>query len=94
MAITIEAGRDAQILVNSLERELKLIEHSIAKSKEKLKGLEKKAKMSSKEFYKKFEEGETGDSQETMLWASEYEALKFLEEDKQAVQRMLKVCKG
>jgi hypothetical protein len=84
--------REVQILRNSLERELRLIEHSIKKTAEKLREFEKKHGISSEEFYRRFEEGKMEDSQEFMLWASEFEALKLLEKDREAVIRMLKLC--
>ncbi|WP_202318616.1 hypothetical protein [Archaeoglobus neptunius] len=85
--------REFQILRNSLERELKLIEYSIQKTTEKLKDFEKKHGISSEEFHKKFEKGEIGDSQEFMLWASEFEALELLKKDRDAIIRMLKLCR-
>ncbi len=84
--------REAQILKNSLEREKKLVEHSIKKTKEKLKDFEYKHGVNSEEFFREFEEGKTEDSQELMLWASEFEALKLLEKDKETIERMLKMC--
>jgi len=89
----IYGGRELVILRNSLERELKIIEYSIEKTMEKLKSFEKKYNMSSEEFYEKFERGELEDSQEFMLWASEYEALKVLKKDKEIIERMLRSCK-
>ena len=74
-------GREITILRNSLERELRIIEHSIERTIKKLKDFEEKYGMSSEEFYEKFEKGELGDSQEFMLWASEFEALKMLKKD-------------
>jgi len=87
-----ENEREVLILRNSLERELKLIEHSIEKTIKKLKEFEDKYGISSEEFYRKFERGEVEDSQEFMLWASEYEALKLLEKDREAIIRMLRSC--
>ena len=87
-----ENERETQILKNSLERELRFIEHSIKKTAEKLREFEKKHDMSSEEFYRKFEEGKLSDSQEFMLWASEFEALKLLEKDREVIIRMLKQC--
>lgn len=84
--------REAQILKNSLEREKKLVEHSIRKTREKLRDFEDRHGISSEEFFREFEEGKTEDSQELMLWASEFEALKLLEKDKETINRMLKMC--
>lgn len=89
----IYSGRELVILRNSLERELRIIEYSIKKTMERLKSFEEKYNMSSEEFYEKFEKGELGDSQEFMLWASEYEALKVLKKDKEIIERMLRSCK-
>ena len=84
--------REFVILRNSLERELRIIEHGIRRTEKKLKEFEEKYGMSSEEFYERFEKGELGDSQEFMLWAAEYEALKVLEKDKEIVERMLRSC--
>lgn len=40
----VRAAREAQILKNSLEREKKLVEHSIKKTREKLKDFENKTR--------------------------------------------------
>lgn len=88
----IYGRRELVILRSSLERELRIIEYSIEKTMEKLKSFEKKYSMSSEEFYEKFEKGELEDSQEFMLWASEYEALKVLKKDKEIIERMLRSC--
>jgi hypothetical protein len=85
-------GREITILRNSLERELRIIEHSIERTIKKLKDFEEKYGMSSEEFYEKFGKGELGDSQEFMLWASEFEALKMLKKDKEIIERMLRSC--
>lgn len=89
----MDSSKESQVIKNSLEHELGLIEHSIEKTRSRLKDFEKKFKMSFREFCDKYEEGEMGDSQETMLWAAEFESLKHLEQDKEAVLRMLDMWK-
>ena len=81
------------VLETLLKREKFLLERSISKTKKKLRELEEKGGMRSKEFFEKFEEGFTGDDQDTMIWAAECEALKLLNKEHVAIERMLNQCK-
>ena len=80
------------VLESSLKREKFLLERSISKTKKKLKAFEESKCIRSEEFHKKFERGLAGDDQDTMLWAAEYEALRLLEREYIAIERMLNQC--
>jgi len=81
------------VLGRSLKREKLLLERSISKTKKKLKEFKERKGMRSKEFFEKFEKGLAGDDQDAMIWAAEYEALKLLEKEHIAIERMLNQCK-
>ena len=80
------------IIKTSLNRELMLLKKSLSKTKEKLEEYERKNKMSSDQFYRKFREGISGDTQEVMLWAAECESLKLLAEKQSLLEKMLEQC--
>lgn len=80
------------IIKASLNRELMLLKKSLSKTKEKLEEYERKNKMSSDQFYRKFREGISGDTQEVMLWAAECESLKLLAEKQSLLEKMLEQC--
>lgn len=80
------------ILKASLNRELMLLKKSLSETEEKLVEYERKNKMSSDQFYTKFTEGISGDTQEVMLWAAECESLKLLAEKQSLLEKMLEQC--
>lgn len=80
------------ILIASLNRELMLLKKSLSETEEKLVEYEEKNKISSDQFYIKFMEGISGDTQEVMLWAAECEALKLLAEKECLLEKMLEQC--
>lgn len=55
-------------LKKMMEVELSIIKKEMKKIKDKLKDFEKKFKMSSDEFFKKFNNGELGDKREFIKW--------------------------
>ncbi|MBL7117755.1 MAG: hypothetical protein ISS94_03095 [Candidatus Syntrophoarchaeum sp.] len=81
------------VLETSLKREMFLLDKSILDTKKKLRDFEDKYRMRSEEFFEKFNKGLTGDDQDTMLWAAEYEALKLLEKERSIIKQMLSQCK-
>jgi len=81
------------VLETSLKREMFLLDKSIRDTKKKLRIFEEKHEMRSKDFFDKFDKGLSGDDQDTMLWAAEYEALKLLENERSIIERMLSQCK-
>ncbi|MEA1965500.1 MAG: hypothetical protein U9O41_10335 [Candidatus Aerophobetes bacterium] len=81
------------VLETLLKREKLLLEKSISKTKRKLKEFEERKGMRSKEFFEKFQKGFAGDDQDTMIWATEYEAMKLLDKEHITIERMLSQCK-
>lgn len=81
------------VLETSLKREMFLLDKSIRDTKKKLRIFEEKRGLRSKDFFDKFDKGLSGDDQDTMLWAAEYEALKLLENERSIIERMLSQCK-
>ncbi|HIH96887.1 MAG TPA: hypothetical protein HA348_05350 [Thermoplasmata archaeon] len=81
------------VLETSLKREMFLLDKSIRDTKKKLMIFEEKNEMRSKDFFDQFDKGLSGDDQDTMLWAAEYEALKLLENERSIIERMLSQCK-
>ncbi len=95
MAITLKIPSETiPILQNALERELGILKISMDNTEKKLKYLENRYNMDSKQFYERFDKGETGDSQEIMLWAAEYEALQRVKEEHQRLQKILQLWRG
>ena len=70
----------------ALENQLRVLTAGIAKTKSKLRELEKENGMESRVFYERYEEGKLGDDLKYMRWAGEYETLKRLEKDYQDLQ--------
>jgi len=81
------------VLEPLLKRKKLLLERSIFETTKKLSDFEEKKGMSSKEFFKTFEEGLAGDDQDVMIWAAEYEVLGFLEKERIIIKRMLESCR-
>ena len=81
------------VLETSLKREMFLLDKSIRDTKKKLRVFEEKSGLQSKDFFDKFDKGLSGDDQDTMLWAAEYEALQILENERSIIERLLSQCK-
>jgi len=81
------------VLETSLKREKFLLDKSILDTKKKLRDFEENYRLRSEEFFEKFDKGLTGDDQDTMLWAAEYEALELLEKERNIIERLLSQCK-
>ena len=79
----------ARLLHSALERELEIIRINIDNTKSKLREFEKKHQLKSEDFYKKFNEGTMGDSEEIMLWASEYAALLEIQKEYGDLKKVL-----
>lgn len=72
----------------AVENQLKGIQFGIAKTKRKLRNLEKETGMDSRDFYKKFQSGKLGDDLKFIRWAGEYETLERLLKDYKDLQGM------
>ncbi len=76
------------LLDDAVKTEIKSIELGIKRASQKIKGFERKYKMSSEEFYRAFSNGELGDDSDFMEWAGEYEILADLKEDIEKLRRI------
>ena len=70
----------------ALENQLRVLRSGIARTRRKLHELEVENEMSTDVFYQRYESGELGDDLTYIRWAGEYETLRRLEEDYQALQ--------
>jgi hypothetical protein len=57
-----------EALSSAIERELKILTAKLEEFKKEIEKWESKYKMSSKDFYEKFERGELGDDEEYFSW--------------------------
>ncbi|MDM8536947.1 hypothetical protein QUF70_09360 [Desulfobacterales bacterium HSG17] len=66
--------QDEEIFVqNIIEYQIKELQNGIMNLQLDMKEFEDKYKMTSKEFYQKFEKGFTGDNEDFILWSGIYE---------------------
>jgi hypothetical protein len=70
----------------AVENQLRVINFGIAKTKRKLRELEKESGMDSKYFYEEFQKGKLGDDLKFIRWAGEYETLERLQNDYNELQ--------
>lgn len=85
--IQSQANENIKDLVSlALENQLRIISTGISKTKRKLQKFESENKMLTKVFFEKYEKGELGDDMMYIRWAGEYETLKRLENDYQALR--------
>ncbi|MEW6606084.1 MAG: hypothetical protein AB1414_01350 [bacterium] len=69
------------LIKTAIVDELKTISWAIEMTIRRLKEFEQKYKKTSVEFYQQFQKGITGDSEEVMEWAGEYETLLRLQQN-------------
>ena len=74
----------------SLEREYKICSRTISFYKKKTKALEKKHKMTTASFLKKFEKGEAGDEQDCFDWYAFHKLLLSWTNTKNALKPLIK----
>jgi hypothetical protein len=74
------------LLRSALEREAKLLEFSIERTREALVVFEKRHRMTSAEFERKFKTKEIDENLDFLDWWMEIEALHHLEAQKQSLQ--------
>jgi hypothetical protein len=79
--IRINDSKKLNLINSAVQRELSIIQSAIKITENRLKEIEEKFNMSSEVFFKKYLEGNMGDSMDTMLWAAECQAIKKLNED-------------
>lgn len=82
-----------EVLSSAIERELKILKAKLGGFEEELRKFELKYKLSSKEFYKKFEGGGLGDDEDYFTWWSAIQAQKSIEARIETLQELLFQCK-
>jgi hypothetical protein len=85
------SGNLKNLIKLAVENQSRVISFGIAKTKRKLKELERETGMDSKDFYKKFQKGKLGDDLKYIRWAGEYETLALLQKDYKDLQE-LELC--
>lgn len=68
---------------------MKIIRINIDNTKNRLREFEEKHQLKSEDFYKKFNKGKMGDSEEIMLYASEYAALLEIQKEYGDLRKVL-----
>ncbi|MBM4176562.1 MAG: hypothetical protein FJ213_10390 [Ignavibacteria bacterium] len=79
--VRIKNSQSRKLLKSVLDRELDILSNSIKLSEKRLKSFEKKYRLSTKLFFKKYNNGQMGDDQDIMFWAAEVQILKKLRDD-------------
>jgi hypothetical protein len=77
-------------IIEYLEREYKICSRTISFYKRKTKALEKKHKMTTVSFLKKFENGEAGDGQDCFDWYAFHNLLTSWTNTKNALKSLIK----
>ncbi len=75
------AENTKRLVLFALENERRIICFGISRTEGQLEKFEKKFKMDSESFYRKFNAGDMGDDFEYIKWAGEYETLRKLRQD-------------
>ena len=89
------AGKELALeaLSSAIERELKILKTKQAGFKEEMRRFESKHKLSSNEFYKKFESGELGDDESYFTWWAAIHAHKSIKTRIETLQELFGQCK-
>ena len=77
-----------KLVERALEREMGIIESGIRTARVRLRDYEKKFKLASDRFFRKYQEGKMGDAPDIMQWAMEVQALQKLESDRKALREI------
>lgn len=83
--------KNKQIVKEAVEREIQLGKFLLARYAEKLSKLEKKYKMKSEDFIKKFESGKLGDKEEYFEWYAIFMAKKHWEEKLNELEKTIRI---
>ena len=92
--ITVKSDKKIDILPlvsSAIERESNIIYFGIKRTKRNLEHFEKRHKIKTGIFYRKFQQGKMGDSMDFIEWAGEYEILQNLLREYEEL-REAKVC--
>lgn len=89
------AGKELALeaLSSAIERELKILKAKLAGFEEEMQKFELKHKLSSKEFYKKFESGELGDDESYFTWWAAVHAHENIKTRIETLQELFGQCK-
>ncbi|WP_339136922.1 MAG: hypothetical protein WGN25_03205 [Candidatus Electrothrix sp. GW3-4] len=79
-AILAHMQNEETFAQNIIAYQIAELQKSLLNIRLDLKGFENKYKQSSEKFYRLYEQGQTDDSEDTMLWAGLYEMLRNNEE--------------
>lgn len=82
-----------EALSSAIERELKILKAKLKGFEEEIQKFESKHRLSSKEFYEKFESGELGDDEDYFTWWSAIHAQKSIQARMETLQELLSQCK-
>ena len=80
-------------LSSAIERELKIMKAKREGFEEEIQNFESKHRLSSKEFYEKFESGELGDDEDYFAWWAAIQAQKSIKARTETLQELLNQCK-
>ena len=89
--ITIQTSyleRFKPLLETALDREAKLLEYSIQRTREALAPFEDRYKMSTDEFERKFNDGTLGDERTWFDWLAEVEAARHLKAKVESLRKL------
>ena len=78
---------------SAFEKEVGLVSVQMKRLRSEINDFEQKYAMSSKEFYKKFEDGELGDKQDFFLWASSLDIYRKLNEEYLLLKGLAEQCR-
>ena len=84
-----EKSKEYMVLKSAISRELVITNAQESKYMKEIEKYERKYKMDSKEFLKKFDAGELGDNEDFFHWAVAIDALKHWADKKRASETIL-----
>lgn len=82
-----------EALSSAIEGELKILKAKLEGFEEEMHKFESKHRLSSKEFYEKFENGELGDDEDHFAWWSAIHAHESIQARMEALEELLSQCK-
>lgn len=77
----------------AIERELKILKAKLEGFEEEIQEFESTHRLSSKEFYEKFENGKLGDDEDYFTWWSAIHARQSIQARIETLQELLSQCK-
>lgn len=80
-------------LRSTFEKETALLSMQLNRLKKELKTFERKYRMTSSEFYNKFEKGDLGDKQDFFVWVSDIDIYAKLMEEHRLLKNLATQCK-